>query len=277
MLFSVLSVRSVVKTMPQLILGFIFAVIIAFLAYKAKSLDKSGAIAATVEGTLIFGLGGWTWAILLLAFFISSSALSKMFKARKKDLKEKFDKGSQRDAMQVIGNGGPAAIFAALNYFFPDALWTWLAFAAALAAVNADTWATELGVLNPSQPRMITNLRQTVEKGTSGGISLVGTLAGLAGSALIGLLAAIFTPSGNFLPIFALVTIAGLAGALFDSYLGATVQAIYYCPVCQKETERHPEHLCGNQTQFKRGFGWLSNDWVNFACAMAGILVALIF
>ena len=263
--------------MPRLILGFIFALIIAFLAYKAKSLDKSGAVAATVEGTLIFGLGGWEWGILLLAFFISSSALSKMFKARKKDLKEKFDKGSRRDAMQVIGNGGLAAIFAALSYFFPEALWTWLGFAAALAAVNADTWGTELGVLNPSQPRMITNLKEKVEKGTSGGVSLFGTLAALAGSALIALLAGIFSPNGIFLPVFLLVTIAGLAGALFDSYLGATVQAIYYCPVCEKETERHPDHLCGNQTQFKRGFRWLSNDWVNFSCAVVGVLVALIF
>ncbi len=85
----------------QLLLSFIFALIISLLAYKVKSLDKSGAIAATVEGTLIFGLGGWEWAILLLTFFISSSALSKMFKTRKKDLKEKFDKGSRRDAMLV--------------------------------------------------------------------------------------------------------------------------------------------------------------------------------
>lgn len=262
--------------MPQLILGFIFALIISFLAYQAKSLDKSGAIAATLEGTLIFGLGGWTWAILLLTFFISSSALSKMFKTRKRDLKEKFDKGSRRDAMQVLGNGGLAALFAALHYFFPDALWTWLGFAAALAAVNADTWGTELGVLNPSQPRMITNLKEIVEKGTSGGISLFGTLAALAGAALIGILAGIFTPSGTFLSIFMIVTLAGLLGALFDSYLGATVQAIYYCPACEKETERHPQHLCGTETDFKRGYNWLTNDWVNFACAAIGILVALV-
>ena len=37
---------------------------------------------------------------------------------------------------------------------------------------------------------------------------------------------------------------AGLLGALFDSLLGATVQAIYYCPACEKETERHLIHLC---------------------------------
>ncbi len=260
----------------QLLLGFLFALLIAFLAYKAKSLNKSGAIAATIEGTLIFGLGGWAWAILLLAFFISSSALSKLFKTRKKDLKEKFDKGSRRDAMQVIGNGGLATLFVVLHYFFPDTLWTWLGFSAALAAVNADTWATELGVLNPSQPRMITNLKQKVEKGTSGGISLVGTFAALAGSALIGILAGVFAPFSSFFAIFGIVTLAGLLGALFDSWLGATAQAMYYCPTCEKETERHPEHLCGTQTHFTRGTKWLTNDWVNFACAGMGVIFALI-
>ncbi len=262
--------------MTQLILGFLFALLTSFLAYKAKSLDKSGSIAAAIEGTLIFGLGGWEWAILLLAFFISSSALSKMFKTRKRSLQEKFDKGSRRDAMQVLGNGGLAALFAALHPLFPDALWPWLGFAAALAAVNADTWATELGVLNPSRPRLITNLKQKVEKGTSGGVSFVGTLASLAGAALIGILAGIFAPSNDILPIFALVTLAGLLGALFDSWLGATVQVIYYCPACEKETERHPKHLCGTETRYFRGLNWLTNDWVNFACAGFGILVALV-
>ena len=228
------------------------------------------------EGVLIFGLGGLDWAILLLAFFISSSALSKMFKARKKDLQEKFDKGSRRDAMQVLGNGGLAAFFALLHFFFPDTLWTWLGFSAALAAVNADTWATELGVLARSQPRMINNLKEKVEKGTSGGISVTGTLASLAGSALIGVLAGIFSPSKEFLPVFLIVTLAGLLGALFDSLLGATVQAIYYCPTCEKETERFPIHLCGTKTRYFRGWQWLKNDLVNFSCAGFGVLVALV-
>ncbi|MBT3320777.1 MAG: DUF92 domain-containing protein [Anaerolineae bacterium] len=261
----------------QLFFGFIFAIIISLLAYKAKSLDKSGAIAAIVEGTLIFGLGGWEWAILLLTFFISSSALSKMFKKRKVDLEEKFDKGSRRDAMQVFGNGGLAAFFAFLHFFFPDSLWAWLGFSAALAAVNADTWATELGVLARSQPRMITNLKEKVEKGTSGGVSITGTLASLAGSAFIALFAGIFSPSGEFFSIFMLITFAGLLGALFDSLLGATVQAIYYCPSCEKETERHPVHLCNTETRYFRGWKWLTNDWVNFACAGFGVVIVLLF
>ena len=136
----------------QLLLGFILAIIIAFLAYKARSLNKSGALAAAFTGTIIFGIGGWAWAILLLTFFITSSTLSRAFKKRKQGLDEKFSKGHERDAGQVFGNGGVATLFAALHFFFPNEIWPWLGFAAALAAVNADTWATELGVLNPHPP-----------------------------------------------------------------------------------------------------------------------------
>ena len=173
----------------QLLYGFILALLIAFLAYRAHSLNVSGAIAATITGTIIFGVGGWQWAVLLLTFFITSSGLSRAFKKQKTKLEEKYSKGHERDAGQVFANGGVAALFALLHGVVPAALWPWLGFAAALAAVNADTWATELGVLNPRPPRMITNLSKQVEKGTSGGVSLVGTLASLAGSALIATLA----------------------------------------------------------------------------------------
>ena len=261
----------------QLIIGFFLAVLIAFIAYRAHSLNKSGSIAATLTGTIIFGVGGWQWAILLLTFFITSSALSRAFKKRKQGLDEKFSKGHERDAGQVFGNGGIATAFAALHFFFPNELWPWLGFAAALAAVNADTWATELGVLNPNPPRMITNLSKVVEKGTSGGISLIGTLASLAGSALIGILAAFLQPTVDSVSIFIIVTLSGLAGSLCDSFFGATVQAMYYCPTDKKETEKHPLHTCGTPTVHIRGWQWLDNDWVNFTCSMFGVVVALIF
>jgi len=260
----------------QLLLGFLFAIIIAYLAYRAHSLNKSGAIAATVTGTIIFGVGGLDWAILLLTFFITSSALSRAFKKRKQGLDEKFSKGHERDAGQVFGNGGIATAFAALHFFFPNELWPWLGFAAALAAVNADTWGTELGVLNPNSPRMITDLRKAVEKGTSGGISLIGTLAALAGSALIGILAALLHPTTDSVSTGIIVTLAGLAGALFDSFLGATVQAMYFCPTHNKETEKHPIHTCGTPTTHLRGWKWLNNDWVNFSCGAFGVITSLL-
>jgi uncharacterized protein (TIGR00297 family) len=266
--------------LPQLLIGTIGAILISFLAWKLRSLSKSGALAAFVVGTVIFGLGGWQWAVLLLAFFITSTALTKAFKNRKRGLNEKFSKGGQRDAGQVFGNGGLATLFALLHAFFPAAAWPWFAFAASLAAVNADTWATELGVLNPSEPRLISNLAKKVEKGTSGGVSWIGTLAALAGSAVVALPAALFTPDvlGSDSPQPALwilgliLSLSGLLGSLFDSLLGATVQAIYRCPQCNKETERHPLHTCGTQTIQIRGLKWLDNDLVNLGCAVFAIL-----
>ena len=260
----------------QLLAGFLFAVVVGFVAYRAHSLNRSGAFAAILVGTVVFGIGGWQWAVLLLAFFISSSALTRMFKKRKSGLNEKFSKGGRRDAGQVFGNGGLATLFAGLHFFYPDSAWVWMAFAASLAAVNADTWSTELGVLNPHPPRMITNPGRVVEKGTSGGISLVGTLAALSGSALIGILAALFAPAPVTWMMGVWVTLAGFLGSLFDSLLGATVQAIYHCPNCDKETERHPLHTCGTVTLHKRGFTWLNNDLVNLGCAVFAILFVLL-
>jgi uncharacterized protein (TIGR00297 family) len=255
----------------QLIFGFFLAILVAYLAYRVRSLNPSGALAALVVGTVIFGLGGLNWAILLLTFFITSSGLSRAFKERKREANEKYAKGGERDAGQVFGNGGIPTLFTVLHFFYPEATWPWLGLAASLAAVNADTWATELGVLNPTSPRLITNLRKVVEKGTSGGISLVGTLASLAGAGVIGLEAALLNPSKINWLFFVLVTVAGLLGALFDSLLGATVQAIYYCPSCQKETERNPTHSCGTATSQIRGWAWLDNVWVTVACGAVGV------
>jgi uncharacterized protein (TIGR00297 family) len=261
----------------QILYGFILAVIVAFLAYRAHSLNQSGAVAATIVGTVIFGMGGWQWAVLLLTFFITSSGLSRAFKKRKTDLSEKFSKGHERDAGQVFGNGGLATLFAALHVFYPESILPWLAFAASLAAVNADTWATELGVLNPTPPRLITNPTKHVEKGTSGGVSMFGTLASLFGSAVIALPAILFSSAGGLATSdFLLITSAGLAGSLFDSFLGATVQAMYYCPREEKETEKHPRHTCGTETVHIRGWRWMSNDWVNFACGASGVVIVLI-
>ena len=228
-----------------------------------------------LSGGLIFGLGGIPWAVLLLTFFISSSLLSRAFAVSKFVLAEKFAKGSRRDYGQVLANGGLGALLALLLALLPLEVWPWIAFAGAMAAVNADTWATELGVLSASPPRLITN-RKVVERGTSGGITLFGNLAALAGAALIGFGAALFTPDIPALRLMAVFIVAGFAGATLDSFLGASVQAIYYCPQCQQETESHPRHRCGTETVQVRGWRWLNNDLVNFSCSLVGASVAAV-
>jgi uncharacterized protein (TIGR00297 family) len=259
----------------QFSLGILFAALIAFSAFRAHSLSKSGAWGAMLEGTIIFGLGGWKWAVLLMAFFISSSALTRLFGKKKASLNEKFDKGGIRDVGQVLANGSIASIFAGLHFFFPAATWIWVVFAATLAAVNADTWSTELGVLNPSLPRLITSWKP-VERGTSGAVSLYGTLAAAGGAVFIAILGALLGPASHIWVNLVIITIAGLLGSLFDSFLGATVQAIYRCPRCGKETEKHPLHTCGTETVQIRGWKWLNNDMVNLGCALMGAVIGMI-
>jgi uncharacterized membrane protein len=102
-------------------------------------------------------------------------------------------------------------------------------------------------------------------------------LATFGGALLIGLAGAAFTPGADRWLLLAGATLGGVGGSLVDSLLGATVQAIYRCPRCEKETERYPRHTCGAETVPLRGWRWLNNDWVNTLASLAGALVAAIF
>jgi uncharacterized protein (TIGR00297 family) len=263
--------------LSELLGGLLFSLLIGVMGYRRGALSGSGVLGAVLTGTLIFGLGGWEWGLLLVAFFVSSSVLS-FYQAREKEgLAEKFAKGHRRDLGQALANAGVAALLAILHALHPHPAW-FSACAGAMAAVNADTWATELGVLSPRLPRLITTGRR-VEVGTSGGVTWMGTGASLGGALFIGLLGGLgeLVTRQDWGYVGGLVlaaTAGGLLGSLFDSLLGATVQAIYWCDNCQKETERQV-HRCGTETRRLKGWSWLGNDWVNLLASAFGALVAV--
>lgn len=266
----------------ELLGGLSLSLIIGVIGYRRGALSGSGVMGAALTGTLIFGLGGWEWGTLLIAFFVSSSALSFYRAHDKETLAEKFAKGHRRDLGQALANGGVAALLAVFSRLLPppeggqERVW-FVACAGALAAVNADTWATELGVLSPHPPRLITTGRE-VEVGASGGVTWLGIAASLGGALFIGLLGGLgllvlrqgWAGAGALLLA---ATVGGLAGSLGDSLLGAGAQAIYWCDACQKETERRV-HRCGTQTRLLRGWRWLGNDLVNFLASAVGALTA---
>lgn len=260
----------------RLALGFVLSLLIGWVGYWRGSLSRSGVIGAMLVGTAMFGFGGLSWGVLLMAFFVSSSLLSKFRHHHKDALADRFSKGSQRDIGQALANGGAGALLAVAHALAPEPA-ILAAFVGAMATVNADTWATELGVLASSTPRLITNGR-SVEVGTSGGVSWGGTGAALAGSAFISAIAAVLVVFAGrpewSLPLLFLGGVSGLFGSLVDSLLGATVQSIYWCDLCGKETERHPLHRCGNPTRPLRGWRWLDNDWVNLLSSFAGAALA---
>ncbi len=267
----------------NVLFGLALSVLIAALAFWRGSLSFGGVVGAVLVGTIIFAAGGVVWGVLLVAFFVTSSFLSH-FKARVKEpLADKFQKGHRRDLGQVLANGGWGTLMALAFALRPDPL-LFVAFVGAMATVNADTWATELGVLSTRPPRLVTSGR-VVAAGTSGGISPLGTFVAFVGALFIGVLAWLWLRiAAGDLPDYGhnfafnpfLFAAAGLFGSLFDSLLGATVQAIYYCDFDQKETES-TEHRCGNKTRQIRGWRWLDNDWVNFVASVfgSGIAVAL--
>jgi len=270
--------------LTSLILGLALSLLIAFLAYRRQSLSRSGAIGALIVGTLIFGLGGWVWGIVLVVFFVSSSLLSHFREREKMTVAEKFEKGGQRDFGQTMANGGLGALIAILSAIVPQSVapntvWFFL-FLGVMATVTADTWATELGTLSRNAPRLVTNGR-TVEVGTSGGVSPLGTGVSFVGGLLIGLVAGVFGAVAGLHPWSAVLWISligalsGAAGSLIDSLMGATIQQIYYCDTCQKETERKI-HRCGTATRPLRGWAWLNNDLVNLLSSFGGGLVAVL-
>lgn len=250
--------------MTQLAIGAVLALVVALAAYRFHALSRSGAVAAFAIGTAIFGAAGWQGACVLFAFFIPSTLLSRIGRARKRELVD-IGKHGARDAWQVLANGGVAAVCIVLSLRYGLGYAT--AFAGALAAASADTWGTEIGTLARGTPRSILTLRP-LATGLSGGITLQGTLAEFAGAALVGLIAWTL-----HLAPFVAVLAGGVAGAFVDSLLGATLQALRWCPTCERACETNP-HVCGTSTTLRRGAAWFDNDLVNLAATATGATVA---
>jgi uncharacterized protein (TIGR00297 family) len=248
--------------------GFVVAACISLFAARGRALTPGGAATATIVGTICVG-AGWSWGALLIVYFVSSSLLSRVGRARKEERTAAvIAKTGGRDAIQVLANGALFAGAAATSLVHPDIRWIALG-AGSLAASAADTWATEVGMLTAGDPRSIIGWRP-VPAGTSGAVSAPGTVAMLAGALLVA--------GGTFAfgwtaEVAACVAAGGVAGAMIDSLLGATLQARRWCEQCARETER-VTHDCGAATRPARGMAWMDNDIVNFLSNAAGGLLA---
>ncbi|CAG7625414.1 hypothetical protein PAESOLCIP111_02723 [Paenibacillus solanacearum] len=253
---------------------------IAGAAYAKRSLSASGFAAAVVLGTLMYAAGSAAWFGTLIAFFISSTLLSK-WKGRKKAAAERgYAKSGRRDAGQVAANGGLGLLLCLGHALAPHPAW-WAAFIGVMATVNADTWATEVGGLSRTTPRSIVSGRQ-VPAGTSGGITPLGLAASAAGGLFIGvagwlLLTLAGGPEANYggassaLGLALMGVAGGLLGSLADSWLGAVLQTMYRCPVCGKEIEKNRH--CDAAAVRIRGASWMSNDAVNAISSAIGGLI----
>ncbi|GAE24766.1 hypothetical protein JCM9140_718 [Halalkalibacter wakoensis JCM 9140] len=252
----------------MIILLIIGILLIAYFAYAKKKLTLDGAIAAIVVGILIvFGFGLNGLAVLGL-FFFSSTIIGSVKSANDGEV---VQKGHQRDAIQVLANGGTAA-FVALLYSLYPADFLLFGFIASLAAANSDTWASEIGALSRQRPYHLVK-RQRVSVGTSGAITIIGTVAALIGSLVLVGFSQLLWPSIS-LSVLMLLTMAGFLGNMFDTIIGGIWQVVYRCSNCGIETERVVH--CDERTFQIKGVKWVNNDFVNVGCTIFAAVLGMV-
>lgn len=205
----------------QLPLAALANLVVAVLGYRAGTVTVSGMIVGAILGIVIFVFTGAAgWALLLLCF-AAAVLTSRVGLARKRTLGIAEERGGRRGAGNAFANTGVAAIASAmsvLTYAHADAR---LAFVAALVAGSSDTVASEIGKAWGRRTFLLTTARH-VPPGTSGAMSVEGTVAGFIGAALLAL-------AGYGLGLIVMVQLplvvaAATAGALVESALGATLE-----------------------------------------------------
>ena len=249
------------------LIGFTLSLLIAILAYKKKSLNRSGAIAATIIGTFIYAMGSYIVFTLLILFFISSSVITKI----KQESKEEKD---GRNFIQVLANSLAALIFSIIYFYTKQEIFMVVA-AIGIAASTSDTWASEIGKTSKGKNVSILNFRQ-IPKGESGGISLKGTIASILGSLLIAfvfiLLLGFKTEFTRILLYYLLmIGLGGFLGCILDSYLGIFIQAKY---IEIKTGIKVEKFYKDEKLKLISGIPFINNDMVNL---LSTLCVAIIF
>lgn len=263
-------------TMLTLTLGsFFINTLMAIVAWRLRWLTRSGAIAALCIGFIIFRFTGFFGWIILMLFFVTATVLGLISRRATAhwETSELQKKGGTRDWIQVLANGGIAAL-AALLYgisSYPHAL---VMYGAALAASTADTWAGEAGILSRKPPVSI-RTGQPVPPGMSGGVSFLGTVSSMVGSLMIALAwygAFATYRDTTWVFLASIIAVAGIVGSLVDSLLGATIQGHYWDPEKKQITEH--DYRDGKKLELCRGIRWIDNDVVNVLSNIIATLLA---
>lgn len=243
--------------------------ILSYLSAVLKWLTIPGSVTAFIMGNIIFLAFDWRGLVLLGAFFLSSTLLTKWKRAKKEDKEAIHNEDKQgRSAGQVLANGGAALLASAGQLIAPDPFWL-IMFSAAFASATADTWASEIGVLSKKRPFHIKEWKK-VDRGLSGAVSLLGTFAAALGALFISWsLYILYEPA---LVTVLLVAFSGFIGNVADTIFGAWFEQKFICQICKKETESKMH--CSTRTIQVFGFSWFTNNLVNFTSTFIGGLMA---
>ncbi|MDP4199445.1 MAG: DUF92 domain-containing protein [Bacteroidota bacterium] len=257
-------------TEANLLLGFCLAGSISFGAWRFRALDRSGAIAALLMGTIVFGFGGLAPSVALITFFLTGSIFSALPGGIRMPT---GDETSGRSWKQVTANGLIPVLAILTSWTIPAIAHPATIIAlGGIAAGTADSWATELGTRYGGPARDILTHRPS-PPGASGGISVRGIGASLIGAFVIAFVGLFSVGHAQAWDILA-VTVGGFLGAVGDSIIGSLIQARYLCPVCNSSVET-PIH-CTSHTLLVAGNTFVTNNVVNFAATTIGAIFSIV-
>ena len=222
----------------------LFIIAGAWASIRWKKLTPAAALTGVLLGAAIYAGGGYPGLLLLVLFFILGTAATSWKKTEKQLITGNAGHEPTRRPGQVIANAGVAAIAGILALLLPGEKPLFLLLmAASLSSATADTLASELGMVYGRRFYHLLTLKPDT-RGLDGVVSIEGLLFGIAGSTLIATAYAL-TTTWN-LRAFTIIILAGTAGNLVDSLLGAL---------------------------FERK-GLLSNDLVNFLNTLSAAIFA---
>lgn len=249
---------------------------ILIVAYYLRAVTFGALHAATLLGVSLFIFGGWLSFAALVLFFLLGSIASRIGKNKKAEAHALHERRGARSVAQVAANGLPSLIFAVFYYITSNESFL-LAVCVCFGAAAADTFSSEIGMLSKKEPVSILTLKP-MQRGMSGGITLLGVLGAIVGALMISVLV---------IPKFSIkgmlvVIVGGLASSIVDSVLGAACQAKYQVQsgdekkLVQQLTER--KILGDTPLKLVHGLRWVNNDVVNFVSVfICGLLFAVVW
>ncbi len=261
-------------------LGVLLGALLAWLGGRFRLLTGSGQVTILGVTVAVFATQGWVWGAVLVLWSLLAGAVTVFRRPYKEHFKDRLGDDAAESWLQLLARLGWPAVLALLSVAVAEMDYV-VPFVGALATAGADIWATELGMLQQQDPRLITT-RRRVAHGTPGAVSMMGITAALGAAWLFGFVALLLSSIETWraddgiderllwLPLAALV--GGLIGSLTDSLLGATAQAYYHCEVCDRYTEE-PVHTCGREANQVRGWPWMTNEVVDFVSTVVGASV----
>ncbi|MGH9325133.1 MAG: DUF92 domain-containing protein [Terriglobia bacterium] len=193
----------------------------ALVAWGLSQVTVSGAIAGFLLGVAVYMGFGYKSFLILLGFFVMGATATRLGYSRKVQRGVAENRRGARSWREATANVLAAAFFAILAITTPYQAAFLTALVAALAEAAGDTVASEIGKWVSMQAYLVTTLK-AVPAGEDGGISVAGTAAGFAASALLVATAYGLGLSKGWGVLAALL--AAFAGNLADSFVGATLE-----------------------------------------------------